>query len=93
MSQGTNKTGIVKEYGKKLLAFIRGRVSSREESEDILQDVWYQFYNTTEAIDQAGAWLYRVARNKIVDTYRKKKPESLEETINEDEESPFIFLF
>jgi RNA polymerase sigma factor (sigma-70 family) len=80
-----SKTGSVKEYGKKLFAFIRGKVGSKEDAEDILQDVWYQLYNTTEAIDQVGAWLYRVARNKIIDRYRKKKSESLEEVFDEED--------
>lgn len=69
----------VKAYGQQLAAFIRGRVRTREDAEDILQDVWYQLYNTTEAIDQIGAWLYRVARNKIIDRARKKRPEPLED--------------
>ena len=82
-----NKKGTsIKEYGKKLFAFIRGRVRTEEDAEDILQDVWYQLYNTTEAIDQVGAWLYRVARNKIIDRYRKKSPELLEDQSYEDEE-------
>jgi RNA polymerase sigma factor (sigma-70 family) len=87
MADRNNKKGItIKEYGKKLFAFIRGRVSSQEEAEDILQDVWYQLYNSTEAIDQVGAWLYRVARNKIIDRYRKKTPELLEDQTYENEE-------
>ena len=82
-----NKKGTsIKEYGKKLFAFIRGRVRTEEDAEDILQDVWYQLYNTTEAIDQVGAWLYRVARNKIIDRYRKKSPELLDDQSYEDEE-------
>ena len=82
-----NKKGTsIKEYGKKLFAFIRGRVRTEEDAEDILQDVWYQLYNTSEAIDQVGAWLYRVARNKIIDRYRKKSPDSLEDQSYEDEE-------
>ena len=75
----------IKDYGKRLFAFIRGKVRTDEDAEDILQDVWYQLYNTTEAIDQVGAWLYRVARNKIIDRYRRKKPESLEDFSGEDE--------
>jgi len=82
-----NKKGTsIKEYGKKLFAFIRGRVRTEEDAEDILQDVWYQLYNTSEAIDQVGAWLYRVARNKIIDRYRKKSPDSLEDQSYEDED-------
>src|SRR3982751_1681751 len=58
----------------KLLGFIRNRVSSTEEAEDILQDVFYQFvagYDTIESIDRITSWLFSVARNKIIDRYRR----------------------
>jgi len=58
----------------KLLGFIRNRVSSLEEAEDILQDVFYQFvagYDTIESIDRVTSWLFSVARNKIIDRYRR----------------------
>jgi RNA polymerase sigma factor (sigma-70 family) len=84
-------TDSVKAYGTRLFQFIRGKVSTTEDAEDILQDVWYQFYNTTEAIDQIGAWLYRVARNKIIDRYRKQRPESLEDYTYENEEGELGF--
>jgi len=86
MSDRNKKGTSIKEYGKKLFAFIRGRVRTEEDAEDILQDVWYQLYNSSEAIDQVGAWLYRVARNKIIDRYRKKSPELLEDQSYADEE-------
>jgi RNA polymerase sigma factor (sigma-70 family) len=58
----------------KLLGFIRNRVSSIEEAEDILQDVFYQFvvgFDTIESLDRVTSWLYSVARNKIIDRYRR----------------------
>ena len=58
----------------KLLGFIRGRVSSLEEAEDILQDVFYQFiagFETIESLERVTSWLYSVARNKIIDRYRR----------------------
>jgi RNA polymerase sigma factor (sigma-70 family) len=58
----------------RLLSFIRNRVSSTEEAEDILQDVFYQFvagYNTIESLDRVTSWLFSVARNKIIDRYRR----------------------
>ena len=85
MARSPNTASSIKDYGKRLFAFIRGKVRTDEDAEDILQDVWYQLYNTTEVIDQVGAWLYRVARNKIIDRYRRKKPESLEDYSTEDE--------
>jgi RNA polymerase sigma factor (sigma-70 family) len=73
----------VKNYSKRLFYFIRGRVNTDEDAEDILQDVWYQFSNVvnTEPIEQASAWLFTVARNKITDKYRKQKETSLEEEL------------
>ena len=59
----------------RLLSFIRNRVSSLEEAEDILQDVFYQFvagYDSIESIDRVTAWLFSVARNKIIDRYRRE---------------------
>jgi len=58
----------------RLLSFIRNRVSSVEEAEDILQDVFYQFvagYDTIESLDRVTSWLFSVARNKIIDRYRR----------------------
>ena len=58
----------------KLLGFIRSRVSSVEEAEDILQDVFYQFvagFEGIESLDRVTSWLYSVARNKIIDRYRR----------------------
>ncbi|QNL52653.1 sigma-70 family RNA polymerase sigma factor [Olivibacter sp. SDN3] len=67
----------IKAYGKALLSFIRKRVKNDQDAEDVLQDVWYQFSAVvnSEPIDQIGAWLYRVARNRIIDTQRKRKEE------------------
>ena len=73
-------TTAVRNYGKKLFDFIRRRVATDEDAEDILQDVYYQFvsHDIVEPIEQASAWLFRVAGNKVIDWYRKKKPVSLE---------------
>jgi RNA polymerase sigma factor (sigma-70 family) len=92
MSTRSNKVrDSVSEYGKRLFSFIRGRVRTDEDAEDILQDVWYQLSNTTEIIEEVGAWLYRVARNKIIDRYRKSKPESLEDYSFTNEEGELDF--
>jgi RNA polymerase sigma factor (sigma-70 family) len=78
----------VRDYGKRLFYFIRGRVNTDEDAEDILQDVWYQFSNVleNEPIEQTSAWLFRVARNRIIDKYRKHKTGSLEEEMFADED-------
>lgn len=82
----------VGQYGKRLFRFIRGRVETDEDAEDILQDVWYQFANQPEAelIDSVSGWLHRVARNRITDVARKKKPERLESLAREDDDGSFV---
>jgi RNA polymerase sigma factor (sigma-70 family) len=65
---------------KRLLDFIRRRVRNEADAEDILEDVFYQLvsnYTVTEPIEKMTSWLFTVARNKIIDWYRKRKPESL----------------
>ena len=81
----------VKNYGGKLLSFIRPKVNNSEDAEDILQEVWYQFSNLTNIseIVNVSAWLYTVSRNKITDSYRKKKTENLENFVYEDEDGSF----
>ena len=83
----------VKEHSKRLFSFIRGKVDTDEDAEDILQDVWYQFTNlmNAEPVEQVGAWLYRVARNRIIDRYRKPQADSLDEVFPEDEDGSFHF--
>ena len=82
-----NTTGIasaVQKDRKKVFDFIRKRVRTTEDAEDILQDVFYQLvtsYSVTEPIEHLTAWLFTVARNKITDWYRKKKPESLQQVL------------
>src|SRR3954466_1479706 len=61
----------------RLRSFIRRRVADSRDAEDILQEVFTELveaYRMFQSIDQAGAWLFRVARNRIVDLFRKKKP-------------------
>lgn len=78
----------VKSYGKQLFGFIRGRVDTTEDAEDILQDVWVQLSSQTRSEDivSLSGWLYRVARNKITDTYRRKKTGSLDSLEEENDE-------
>ena len=83
----------VQSYGKRLFSFIRGRVKSDEDAEDILQDVWYQLSSIvdTEPIEQLSSWLYRVSKNRIVDKNRKNKPLSLADFAYEDEEGELVY--
>src|SRR5579863_10540002 len=70
---------IGRERGR-LRNFIRKRVADEAEAEDILQDVFYELveaYRLMKPIEQVSAWLFRVARNRIIDFFRRKKPASL----------------
>lgn len=72
-SRSNSITTVIKDYSRRLLSFIKQRVAIDEDAEDILQDVFYSLAESTEPIEQAGSWLFTVARNKITDKYRKKK--------------------
>jgi len=84
----------VKDYGNRLFRFIRGRVKSNEDAEDILQDIWYQLSNAVniDEIEQMSGWLFQVARNKITDKYRKKKTQSIEDFSVQDEDGDISFI-
>jgi RNA polymerase sigma factor (sigma-70 family) len=67
---------IAQEQGR-LRNFIRKRVADESEVEDILQDVFYELIAASrlmQPIEQMGAWMFRVARNRIIDLFRKKRP-------------------
>jgi RNA polymerase sigma factor (sigma-70 family) len=82
---------VRRERGR-LMAFIRRRVLDAAEAEDVLQEALYELvaaYRLMQPVEQAGAWLMRVARNRIIDRFRKKKPELLADQgfeFNEDDE-------
>lgn len=83
-------TEVINTYSKRLMGFIRKRVSNEADAEDILQDVFYQFIGNNQPIEQLTAWLFTVTRNKITDRQRKRKPDLLEDVYMEaDEESSF----
>ncbi len=89
----TTASQTVRKYGRQLLSFIKGKVNSLEDAEDILQEVWYQFSRLTnlEELENISGWLYAVSRNKIVDLYRKKKTDYLEDYSYENEEGEISF--
>lgn len=73
----------------RLRSFIRKRVSDSGEAEDILQDVFFELieaYRLMKPVEQVTAWLFRVARNRIIDLFRKKKPESLNIPVSAEED-------
>lgn len=81
-AQNESLSQIVQKERRRLLEFIRRRVPTQEDAEDVLQDVFYELVNTyrlMKPVEQIASWLFTVARNKITDRYRKKKPDSLEE--------------
>lgn len=65
---------VIAGYGNRLLGFIKSRVSVDADAEDVLQEVWYQLSRQASLgdIEHMSGWLYRVAKNKIADLYRKK---------------------
>ena len=81
MNNSTNTQDVgqlIAEHHPKLKTFIRKRVANKEDAEDILQDVFYQFLKTVEdPIEHVSAWLYRVARNLIINKSLKKHEEVL----------------
>lgn len=86
-----NIVEVVSNYSKRLFGFIRGKVNTDADAEDILQDVWYQLANSTQSIEEMSGWLFAVARNKITDRYRKKKPDLLDDYQYETEDGEFHF--
>lgn len=94
----------VRSHRPRLLEFIRRRVRSEEDAEDILQEVFFQLlasYSVTEPIEKLSAWLFAVARNRIIDWYRKRthsasvpvdqetgRPLNLEEILSDPEQEP-----
>jgi RNA polymerase sigma factor (sigma-70 family) len=83
-------SAALKADGARLKNFIRKRVADEADAEDILQEVFFEFveaYRLMKPIEQVGAWLFRVARNRIIDRFRKRSRElQREEPVNEDGE-------
>jgi RNA polymerase sigma factor (sigma-70 family) len=83
----------VSREGGRLRNFIRRRVADAADAEDVLQDVLYEVtlaYRLPEPIEQIGAWMYRVALNRITDLFRKKKPGLIEDMLAADSEADHL---
>jgi RNA polymerase sigma factor (sigma-70 family) len=79
-AQDREITATVQRERGRLLQFIRRRIDDAAEAEDVLQDTLYELvaaYRMRQPVQQAGAWLARVARNRIIDRFRGKRPELL----------------
>jgi RNA polymerase sigma factor (sigma-70 family) len=85
---------ILREQSR-LRNFIRGRVPDARDAEDILQDVFYELAEANQRlmpIDHISGWLFRVARNRIIDLFRKQKPETFSDTALADEDDELLQL-
>src|SRR5580692_12383426 len=81
-------SGIIEKERSRLRNFIRKRVPDPSDVEDILQEVFYELVEATRLlmpIEHVTGWLFRVARNRITDLFRKKKPEIFSDAALEDE--------
>ena len=71
---------VIQRERSRLLAFVRKRIDDEGDAEDILQEVFYELvetYRLLKPVEQVSAWLFRVARNRIIDFFRKKRPEAV----------------
>src|SRR3984893_3595079 len=84
---------IVAEERSRLRNFIRRRVPDPSDAEDILQEVFYKLVEANRLlmpIDHVTGWLFRCARNRITDLFRKQKPENFSDTSIEDEDGEVL---
>jgi len=84
---------VVKRERSRLRNFIRRRVPDPRDAEDILQDVFYELVEANRLlmpIEHVTGWLFRVARNRIIDLFRKKKPQSFSDAVVEDESGELL---
>lgn len=89
LEQDQRISEVVQREGSRLRNFIRRRVSDPRDAEDVLQDVFYKLVEANRLlmpIDHVTGWLFRVARNRITDLFRKHQPEPFSGTAIEDEE-------
>ncbi len=89
LEQDQRISEVVKREQSRLRNFIRRRVPDPRDAEDVLQDVFYRLVEANRLlmpIEHVTGWLFRVARNRITDLFRKKKPELFSDAVSEDEE-------
>lgn len=88
-SQDSEIASVVRRERGRLLSFIRKRVADAAEAEDVLQEAFYELvaaYRLMQPVEQVGAWLMRVARNRIIDRFRKRRPQLLGDIAPEEQE-------
>ena len=89
LEQDQRNSEVVKREQSRLRSFIRRRVPDPRDAEDILQDVFCELMEANRLlmpIEHVTGWLFRVARNRITDLFRKKKPESFSDTVIADDD-------
>ena len=95
LEQDQRISDVVKREQSRLRNFIRRRVPDPRDAEDILQDVFYELVEANRLlmpIEHVTGWLFRVARNRITDLFRKKKPESFSDAAVADEDDELLQL-
>src|ERR1700686_160046 len=95
LEQDRRISEVVKREQSRLRNFIRRRVADPRDAEDILQDVFYELVEANRLlmpIEHVTGWLFRVARNRITDLFRKKKPESFSDTAVADQDDERLQL-
>ena len=93
LEQDQRISEVVKREGSRLRNFIRRRVADPRDVEDVLQDVFYRLVEANRLlmpIDHVTGWLFRVARNRITDLFRKKTPEPFSDAAVEGEEGELL---
>src|SRR5947209_10166053 len=93
LEQDQRISEVIKREQSRLRNFIRRRVPDPADAEDILQEVFYKLVEANRLlmpIDHVTGWLFRVARNRIIDLFRKKKPEAFSDRMVEDEDSELV---
>ncbi len=95
LEQDQRISEVVRREQSRLRNFIRRRVPDPRDAEDILQDVFYKLVEANRLlmpIEHVTGWLFRVARNRITDFFRKKTPESFSDTAVADEDDELLQL-
>src|SRR5690242_13214171 len=93
LEQDQRISEVVKREGSRLRNFIRRRVPDPRDAEDVLQDVFYRLVEANRLlmpIEHVTGWLFRVARNRITDLFRKKTPELFSDAVVEDEDGELL---
>jgi len=93
MEQDRQISEVIAEEQPRLRSFIRRRVPNQADAEDLLQEVFFELVQAKrllQPIDYVTGWLFRVARNRITDFFRKKRPETFSDAAVETDEGELL---